>query len=100
MLFLCEHALRNTSTISSKDISLGDTITVNCSAKGGLGEYKYYAAYKIVDSSTDWTTVKRSSFSNGKFSIKLPEKTTYKVRVRVKDSLGNYKTKTFIVNVN
>ena len=92
--------LRNTSTISSKDISLGDTITVNCSAKGGLGEYKYYAAYKIVDSSTDWTTVKRSSFSNGKFSIKLPEKTTYKVRVRVKDSLGNYKTKTFIVNVN
>ncbi len=41
--------LVNTSTMENDGIYIGEKITVNCSAKGGQGNYTYTASYKRVE---------------------------------------------------
>ena len=87
----------NTSTIKASTISLGESIRINCSGKGGSGYYQYAVYYKRA-SATKWST-KQNYSANTSVSIKPSAKTTYNVCVKVKDSLGNILKKTFNVTV-
>lgn len=87
----------NTSTVESTTISLGNSIRITCSAKGGSGFYQYAVYYKR-SSAENWTT-KQSLSSNTNVSIKPKAKTTYEISVKVKDSLGNVTKKRFTITV-
>ena len=87
----------NTSTVESENISLGESIRINCSATGGSGEYTYAVYYKRA-SADKWTT-KQNYSANTSVSIKPAAKTTYNISVKVKDSLGNISKKYFDVTV-
>lgn len=90
--------LKNTSTISSQSISIGESVTVNASATGGNGSYKYAVYYK---QSTDspWTT--KQSFSDNKtVSINLSKAVKYDICVKVKDNNGTIEKKYFTVSVD
>lgn len=43
-----EGSLQNTSVISSNKVSVGDSISVDCSATGGKGNYTYAVFYKSL----------------------------------------------------
>ena len=53
--------LANTTTVSAEKIMLGDKVTVNVSAAGGMSDYTY-ACYKKAAGDSSWTTV--SGFGN------------------------------------
>ena len=89
--------LSNTSTISAASISLGDTITLKCSAAGGTSPYQYAVFYKASTSST-WST-KQNFNTNTSVSIKFAGTGTKDVCVKVKDSTGTVEKKYFTVKV-
>ena len=90
--------LENTSTISSENIKLGDSVTITSSAKYGSGSYTYGVYYKQT-SQSKWTTAQDFS-SNKVVSLKPAKTTTYDVCVKVKDSQGTVAKTYFIVTVN
>ena len=90
-------AFTNTSTISATSISLGDTITLKCSATGGASPLKYAVYYKASTAST-WT-VKQDFNTNTSVSIKFVGTGTKDVCVKVKDSTGSVEKKYFTVKV-
>ena len=89
--------LKNTSTLAASSIGLGDSITVNAKASGGIGEYQYEVYYKR-ESNTKWTR-KQSYSTNSLITIKPKSAVTYDVSVKVKDSSGTVVKKRFKVNV-
>ena len=89
--------LENTSTISSENIKLGDSVTITSSAKYGSGSYTYGVYYKQT-SQSKWTTAQDFS-SNKVVSLKPAKTTTYDVCVKVKDSQGTVAKTYFIVTV-
>lgn len=97
--FAAKGTLINKSTVSSKDIALGMTVTLNAKAIGGNGDYTYALLYKKSSSST-WTKIgkKYGTQSVGSFTPKTA--TTYDVMINVKDSTGKVKSKTFQVKVD
>ena len=92
-----KQGLTNTSTLSAASISLGKTITANCSATGGTGYYNYAVLYKRT-SQTAWTTVQGFK-ANETVTIKPQAATTYDVCVKVQDSDGTIEKKFFTVKV-
>ena len=90
--------LANTSTISAENITLGQQITVNGLAQGGMGEYQYQVVYKQT-SQSKWTTAQAFS-ENATVTFKPAKTTTYDVCVKVKDSNGTIVKKFFTVQVN
>ncbi len=89
--------LANDSTISSEAIYLGDTLTLNAKASGGIGTYTYAFLYKKV-SDTKWTT-KQDFKANAKVDIKPASATDYNFCVKVKDERGTVEKKFFNVKV-
>jgi len=51
------NAMENTSTISAETINKGDSVTVNCSSKGGVGTTLYTVSVKKA-SSNKWSVAK------------------------------------------
>lgn len=90
--------LANTSTISAENITLGQQITVNGLAQGGMGEYQYQVVYKQT-SQSKWTTAQAFS-ENATVTFKPAKATTYDVCVKVKDRNGTIIKKFFTVQVN
>ena len=90
--------LANTSTISTENITLGQKITANCLAQGGMGEYQYQVVYKQT-SQSKWTTAQAFS-ENANVTFKPAKATSYNVCVKVKDSNGTIVKKFFTVQVN
>ena len=90
--------LANTSTISAENITLGQQITANGLAQGGMGEYQYQVVYKQT-SQSKWTTAQAFS-ENATVTFKPAKTTTYDVCVKVKDSNGTIVKKFFTVQVN
>ena len=89
--------LKNTSTISSKSITLGKTVTVKCSANGGQAPYKFAVYYKLSTASK-WTTAQ--SYKENtivKFTPKHSGK--YNVSVKVKSANDTIIKKSFTVTV-
>jgi len=89
--------LKNTSAVASEKIVLGDVITVNASATGGLGDYQYEVYYR-QESSSKWTK-KQSYSANSKISFKPKKAVVYDVSVKVKDSRNAVVKKYFKVSV-
>ena len=87
----------NTSTISATSISLGNTVTLKCSATGGASPLKYAVYYKASTAST-WT-VKQDFSTNTSVSIKFAGTGTKNVCVKVKDGSGMIQKKYFSVKV-
>ena len=89
--------LENTSTLSSLNISLGDTLKVECSAKGGTGEYRYQVVYK-QETQEKWSTAQSYS-TTVSATIKPAKAVVYDVCVKVKDSVNTEVKKFFKVTV-
>ena len=90
-------ALANSSTISATSVALGKSVTVTGAATGGTSPYKYHVSYK--KSSSDTYSVVQDYSTNKSVTIKPSTKTTYNVRVRVKDSTGTVAAKFFTLTV-
>ena len=90
--------LSNTSALSAENIVIGQKVTANCLAQGGMGEYQYQVVYKQT-SQTKWTTAQAFS-ENTSVTFKPAKATTYDVCVKVKDSNGTIVKKFFTVQVN
>lgn len=89
--------LVNNSTITTT-AEVGDPVVLNARAAGGTGEYTYALKYKKSTSST-WKTIGTNygTQSTGSFTPKSAG--TYNIAIKVKDSSGKIKTKTFTVNI-
>ena len=92
-----EEKLSNTSAISAQNVKLGETLTVNASAKGGSGNYTYAVYYKTA-SSSGWTTVQDYN-TNAAVTFKPAAAEKYDVLVKVKDSKSTIVDKSFQINV-
>ncbi len=90
--------LANNSTLSADNIVLGQKITVNGLAQGGMGNYQYQVVYKQT-AQTKWTTAQAFS-ENPTVTFKPAKATTYDVCVKAKDSNGTIIKKFFTVQVN
>ena len=90
-------ALTNTSTISAESIKLGETVTLNGSAKGGKSPYTYSFLYKKT-SESKWTN-KQDFAANATVSVKPSAATTYDICIKVKDAKGTVEKKYFTVKV-
>jgi len=86
-----ESELKNTSEFSTYEINVGDTVDINCSAEGGSGDYNYAIYYRRSNQNTWKTKSEMSKTSSVKFSPQYED--TYFVKIDVKDSIGNFKTK-------
>ena len=84
-------------SVSAESVTLGSTVKINASAKGGSGEYSYAVLYK-QKAQTKWTT--KQDFSvNNTISVKPAKATDYDICVKVKDTNGTIVKKYFTVNV-
>ena len=90
--------LVNSSKLSASAVELGKSVTVNCSGEGGNAPYTY-AVYYRQESQTSWTKAQDCS-TNPTITIILKSATTYNVRVKLKDSLGNIANKDMTYTVN
>jgi len=90
--------LKNTSAVSAAEIVKGNTVTVNCSATGGVGVYRYQVLYKQTSQSM-WTTAQDFG-ENAEVTFKPSAVTTYDVCVKVRDKTGKTKKLYFTVKVN
>ena len=90
-------ALTNKSTISKTSITFGSSVTVKCAATGGKASYTYEIAYKKA--SKDSYSVVQSFSSDTSIQITPGARTTYDIRVRVKDKAGTVKSKFFTLTV-
>ena len=90
--------LVNTSTVSPTSVTLGNNVTVKCSATGGAGSYKYAVFYKASSAST-WTT-KQDFSATSSVSIKFSGTGTKNICVKVKDANRTIEKKYFNVTVN
>ena len=79
-------ALANTSKLSATSVTLGSSITINCSSTGGTGTKKYAIYYK-KSSASDWSK-KQDYSTTTKVTFKPGTVTTYTIRVKVKDGSG------------
>ena len=89
--------LNNTTTISSESIKKGSSVTLNCSADGGAGSYRYAVYYK-KNKATKWSTA-QSYNANNVVTIKPGAAADYSVCVRVIDGNGKVSKKYFTVSV-
>ena len=89
--------LTNTSTVSSTKLTLGDSVTVNCSATGGTEPYVYSVYYKKSTASS--YTAAQTASTNSKVTIKPASAATYSILIRVKDGNSTVKSKSFQITV-
>ena len=90
--------MENTSTISSTDGSakVGQAITINGSATGGTGTYKY-AYYFKKSALTDWHVIGTEFTTKATSSYSPSSATSYDIRIVVKDGAGTTAEKIFTV---
>ena len=88
--------LANKSTISATSVTAGKTVTIKCSASGGTAPYQY-AVYYCKPGSTAYIRSSDYTDTTTTRTVKLTAKGTYKVLVKVKDSVGLTIKKEFTV---
>lgn len=77
------NAMENTSTISDETINKGDSVTVNCSSKGGVGTTLYTVSVKKA-SSNKWSVAK-SNTTKSKVVVTPAAAGQYNIRVEAVD---------------
>ena len=88
--------LVNNSSISSDTVTLGDSITVNCSASGGTSPYTYTVNYK-KSSGSNWSAL---SVSGNTAVLKPGSAVPYDIKVTASDASGSKAEEQFTVTVN
>lgn len=78
--------LKDLSTLSADKVVVGEEVTVNAAAKGGIGSYTYGVYYKQT-SQSKWTTAQDFS-TNATVTFKPTTATTYDVCIKIKDEEG------------
>ena len=89
--------LTNESTVSASNVTLGNTVTVNCRAKGEREYYEYQVLYKQA-SQSKWTTAQDFS-TNDTVKFQPAKATKYDICVKVKGSSGTVVKKMMTVTV-
>ena len=89
--------LVNNASVSSSSITLGETVTVNGAAAGGEGSYTY-SYYVKRASAANWTK-KAENTAQTSVTLKPSGAEPYLVKVDVKDSAGNVKSKEITIEV-
>ena len=90
--------LTGISSLSSGVISVGQQITVNCLAKGGMGEYQYRVSYK-ENSQTEWTVLQEFD-KNSSVTLEPQNASAYDILVQMRDGTGNTAEELFALSVN
>ena len=91
--------LANNSVLNSTKAAVNNSVVVTAKASGGGGSYKYAYYYKKKESSTyipigtEFTTTKSASF-------KPIEAGDYHIKVSIKDSMNNVKSKALSLSVS
>jgi|GEM_PF-61500 len=91
-------ALTNTSSLGATSITLGSSVTVNCTASGGTSPYQFAVYYKKATSDSFSTAQAYSTNKTVKLTPAAAVK--YTIRVKVKDSVGTVVSKDLTVTVN
>ena len=97
MTVTVENNLKNTSSVESDSIVLGNDIVVNGLSEGGLGECQY--AYLYRRSGDEKWVVGKGYSTDTTYSFKPLKEIDYEVSVKVKDESGKIEEKTFTVAV-
>lgn len=87
--------IKNTSTISASEVTLGKTVTVKGAAEGGIGS-SYFTYYYKKSTSAAWT----NAGSGESAEINFGSAAVYKVKAVAEDGYNSSDTKIFTVNVN
>lgn len=87
-----EKPFENTSEVSDKTVTLGESVTLTASAVGGKAPYEYKFFIK-ADGTSSWTQI-RSYNSDPTFTYVPSEAGIYTVKLRARDASGTYKDKT------
>ena len=96
-LLVKEDALRNESTVSKTNITLGEKITVHAKGQGGRSPY-LYSVYMKKASSEKWSTIQPYK-SNDTITVSFAAAVKYDLCVKVKDSTGKIEKKYFTITV-
>lgn len=89
--------LQNTSTVSKTSMTLGESISVECQAKGGCGQIRYLVT-ALAPGETTWKTL--SSYTvHDSFTFCPDRSGTYSLKVRAKDEKGQISTVSFTIKV-
>ena len=92
-------ALQNLSTIGKTSLTLGESVSIKASAKGGAGKYTYAVYYKKTAESDKWIT-KQAYDTNSSVSFMPSSAGTYDICVKVKDKSGKIAKKYFSLSVS
>ena len=92
-------ALQNLSTIGKTSLTLGESVSIKASAKGGTGKYTYAVYYKKTAESDKWIT-KQAYDTNSSVSFMPSSAGTYDICVKVKDKSGKIAKKYFSLSVS
>ena len=90
-------ALVNNSKVSKTAVTLGSTVTLKGSAKGGSGSYTYAYYWKRASASS-WVTLKGYS-NTASADFKPGAAVDYDLMIKVKDSHGMIEKSTFALKV-
>ena len=90
-------ALVNESTVSADSVALGNSVTVNAAAQGGVGSCQYAVFYRKVGTDK-WTSVQAYD-TNSTVTVTPQKKAAYEILVKAKDKKANVAEKTLTVNV-
>ena len=89
-------ALANNSAVSASTVTKGQSVTFTGKATGGTAPYQY--AYVVQSPSGKWTVLK--GYSTAASHTWTPASTgKYTLQIKVKDSSGTVKIKSFTLNV-
>ena len=89
--------LTDRSSLSATSVNLGNSVTVKCSATGGITPYQYAVYYKNTTNS-NWTVVQNFG-TNENVTIKPTAVGTYDICTKIKDSKGTIAKQYFTLNV-
>ena len=89
--------LRNRSSVAEKTILKGEELHLTGSATGGTGTYQF-AYYCRKQGNTGWYTIMKYS-DETEIAYAPRYASAYEVRIKVKDSRGTVRSKTFTVQV-
>ncbi len=90
--------LKNTSALNATKLMIGNAVTVNAAAEGGIGAYSYYIRFR-KDGETAYETLGEVYGEANTAAFTPAEAGSYEVLVTVMDSEGNTadKTLSFVV---
>lgn len=90
-------SLKNLSSVSANEISVGETVTFTAQAQDGQGDYQYAVYYKKTQNTT-WKTLSNWSEETLK-TMNFTETETYNACIKVKDQNGTIEKKYFVITV-